>query len=455
MLFSCYSHLLAWCAFSCSCAANGSPPKDPNALSDTPDFARSSTPDVVVPHYGVLKSKARKSRSSVVKRSGHVQSTINDPFGANWYTEVDLNGQKFEFMIDTGSADTWILKDGFICTNGTATQPQSYCGSAPYFKGTFSGGQIKTENFNASYSSGELLSGTVEYEKVTMAGITVAKQLIGLVDHAYWPAGAVGLLGLAYPGVERGLWNGSTSSADGDGNSAHDRVSYSSIFHSMWSEGLVAPSFSLALPRGHSSSEDEGYIAFGGLPPVEVEGHFTSTPIVLTPHYSTTALSEYAINVDATYFSSHTNTTDTGGNTIIDSGTVTINARNEVADAYNKLFDPPAINPPDLGIYIIQCNATDPKVPFVVKIAGTEFKLPGESFVLSDVVLSENGVSGEYGDYCFSGIQETGVWNAEQTFINLGRPFLENVVALFDVGAGEMRFAPRKYHRTSVRPRET
>ncbi|KAK4948989.1 hypothetical protein LTR10_012362 [Elasticomyces elasticus] len=399
------------------------------------------------------------------------------PSGANWYTEVNLNGQKFEFMIDTGSADTWymplaswvlsanlrrILKDGFVCTNGTATQPQSYCGSAPYFKGTFSGGQIKTENFNASYSSGEFLSGTVGYEKVTIAGITVAKQLIGLVDYAYWPAGAVGLLGLAYPGVERGVWNGSISSADGDGNPAHDRVPYSSIFHSMWSEGLVAPSFSLALPRGHHSSEDEGYIAFGGLPPVQVEGHFTSTPIVLTPHYSTTALSEYAINIDATYFSSYTNTTDTGGNTIIDSGTVTINARNEVADAYNKLFDPPAINPPDLGIYIIQCNATGPKVPFVVKIAGTEFKLPGESFVLSDVILSENGVSGEYGDYCFSGIQEAGVWDAEQTyeivtfvvfdsilmtnrFINLGRPFLENVVAVFDVGTGEMRFAQRKY----------
>ncbi|KAK3620562.1 hypothetical protein LTR56_023344 [Elasticomyces elasticus] len=437
--------LLAWCASSCNCIASRSTESGLTAPLDVHNSVRVPSPDVIAPHYSVLKSKVRKGRSSFAKRSGHVQSVINDPSGANWYTEVDLNGQKFEFMIDTGSADTWILKDGFVCTNGTATQPQSYCGSAPYFKGTLSGGQIKTENFNASYSSGEFLSGTVGYEKVTIAGITVAKQLIGLVDYAYWPAGAVGLLGLAYPGVERGVWNGSISSADGDGNPAHDRVPYSSIFHSMWSEGLVAPSFSLALPRGHPSSEDEGYIAFGSLPPVEVEGHFTPTPIVLTPHYSTTALSEYAINIDATYFSSHTNTTDTGGNTIIDSGTVTINARNEVADAYNKLFDPPAINPPDLGIYIIQCNATGPKVPFVVKIAGTEFKLPGESFVLSDVVLSENGVTGEYGDYCFSGIQETGVWNAEQTFINLGRPFLENVVAVFDVGAGEMRFAQRKY----------
>ncbi|KAK3633523.1 hypothetical protein LTR56_015776 [Elasticomyces elasticus] len=436
--------LLAWYASSCTCIAQGSTEPGLSAPLDRQNLVRVRSADIVVPHYSVLKSKVRKGRSSFAKRSGHVQSVINDPSGANWYTEVDLNGQKFEFMIDTGSADTWILKDGFVCTNGTATQPQSYCGSAPYFKGTFSGGQIKTENFNASYSSGEFLSGTVGYEKVTIAGITVAKQLIGLVDHAYWPAGAVGLLGLAYPGVERGVWNGSTSSADGDGNPAHDRVTYSSIFHSMWSEGLVAPSFSLALPRGHHSS-DEGYIAFGGLPPVQVEGHFTSTPIVLTPHYSTTALSEYAINIDATYFSSYTNTTDTGGNTIIDSGTVTINARNKVADAYNKLFDPPAINPPDLGIYIIQCNATGPKVPFIVKIAGTEFKLPGESFVLSDVILSENGVSGEYGDYCFSGIQEAGVWDAEQTFINLGRPFLENVVAVFDVGAGEMRFAQRKY----------
>jgi hypothetical protein len=35
-----------------------------------------------------------------------------------------------------------ILREGFVCTNGTDIQPQSYCNAGPYFNGTFSGGQI-------------------------------------------------------------------------------------------------------------------------------------------------------------------------------------------------------------------------------------------------------------------------------------------------------------------------
>jgi hypothetical protein len=35
-----------------------------------------------------------------------------------------------------------VLREGFVCTNGTDVQPRSYCNSGPYFNGTFSGGQI-------------------------------------------------------------------------------------------------------------------------------------------------------------------------------------------------------------------------------------------------------------------------------------------------------------------------
>jgi hypothetical protein len=43
------------------------------------------------------------------------------------------------------------------------------------------------ENFNVSYASGEFLVGQVGYESITLAGITVPKQEIGLIDYAYWP----------------------------------------------------------------------------------------------------------------------------------------------------------------------------------------------------------------------------------------------------------------------------
>jgi hypothetical protein len=101
-----------------------------------------------------------------------------------------------------------VLREGFVCTNGTDVQPQSYCNGGPYFNGTFSGGQIadvshvsktlrdsytwyidmkQQQNFNVSYASGPFLIGQVGYESITFAGIMVPQQEIGLVESAYWP----------------------------------------------------------------------------------------------------------------------------------------------------------------------------------------------------------------------------------------------------------------------------
>jgi hypothetical protein len=187
-------------------------------------------------------------------------------------------------------------------------------------------------------------------------------------------------------------------------------------------------------------------------------------------HYSKTDYSIYQIKVDNFTFPGYVPTVgegQLGGNAIIDSGTISLNAPNDVADAYSKLFNPPAFAPPELGIYITECNAQGPSEPFSVIINGTAFFIPGSAFVLNEVILSENGFPGKYGDYCFSGMQDGGIFGQSRyvytlhsrrrckyscarrsnhlTSYNLGRPFLEEVVAVHDVGAKEMRFAQRHY----------
>jgi len=78
-------------------------------------------------------------------------------------------------------------------------------------------------------------------------------------------------------------------------------------------------------------------------------------------------------------------------------------------------------------------------------INGTSFKIPGPDFVLAGTVLSENGFgNSKYKDYCFSGVQAAGTFGQSTLYV-LGRPFWQNVVAVFDVGGKEMRFAPREY----------
>jgi hypothetical protein len=66
--------------------------------------------------------------------------------------------------------------------------------------------------------------------------------------------------------------------------------------------------------------------------------------------------------------------------------------------------------PPEVGFYIIECSAKAPNESFSVTINDTDFEIPGADFVLSDAVLSENGIDGAYGNYCFCGMQSGSIW---------------------------------------------
>jgi hypothetical protein len=86
------------------------------------------------------------------------------------------------------------------------------------------------------------------------------------------------LLGLAWPALTGGVFNGTNATKDGNGEPGHEKIHYSSFFATMVADGLVAPIFSLALGRNNS---DASYIAFGGLPPINIHGSLTSTPMLL------------------------------------------------------------------------------------------------------------------------------------------------------------------------------
>lgn len=123
----------------------------------------------------------------------------------------------------------------------------------------------------------------------------------------------------------------------------------------------------------------------------------------------------YTINVDGFTYADYANdsaiaSSHLGGEAIIDSGTISIAGPGDVVASYAKLFNPPAISPAEVGIYITECDAQGPEEPFVVTINGTSFDIPGSDFVLSGVILSENGIAGQYGNYCWCGIQSGGFW---------------------------------------------
>jgi len=110
---------------------------------------------------------------------------------------------------------------------------------------------------------------------------------------------------------------------------------------------------------------------------------------------------------------------------IIDSGTSLIYLPTEVANAVNALFSPPAFF--NLGVYSVDCNATAPE--FGVRIGSQTFFINAEDLILHNA----DGT-------CISGVDDAGDSPAI-----LGDVFLKNVLAVFDLGASEMRFAAREY----------
>lgn len=84
----------------------------------------------------------------------------------------------------------------------------------------------------------------------------------------------------------------------------------------------------------------------------------------------------------------------------------------------------------------MNCNAKAPNVG--ITISGTTFYINPLDMIL--------GYTNEDGSVsCISGVDDGGSDTADDVYI-LGDTFQKNVVSVFDVGAGQMRFAAREFY---------
>lgn len=182
-----------------------------------------------------------------------------------------------------------------------------------------------------------------------------------------------------------------------------------------------------------------GYLALGGVPPVDFVQDFTSTPILITTidGYPVT-YDFYTINIDSVVLD-NASVPLSGGDIqyIVDSGTTLNYFPTAVADAIAAAYVPAAVYSDDDGVYIVDCDAVAPG--FGLTINGTTFWTnPIDMIILA-------GTDDEGNDVCISGIDDGGSDFEEDLFI-LGDTFLKNVVAVFDIAAVELQFAAREYY---------
>ena len=171
-------------------------------------------------------------------------------------------------------------------------------------------------------------------------------------------------------------------------------------------------------------------------------GDFATTPVEVTKTVpasftnGTRKISEWTLTIDAVRWDD--NTSGTPFQAVVDSGNRLNVWPKELASKINADFDPPAFyKPKALGLYSVPCNAIPP-ANFGVQLGGKIFTMN-----VSDLIWRH------WSGVCYSTVAATiPVDGIELNF--LGDFFLKNVVAVFDVGQNEMRFAPRLDSSNSI-----
>lgn len=372
--------------------------------------------------------------------SGQTLPLIATEYGTVFDVPVTIGSQTFQLLVDTGSSDTYVMEEGYTCidSDNMAVQSKQCNYSDNVYRKSETYRQVQGEMFGVKYGAGTA-SGHLAYEQVTMENITVLSQKVGIVNGSQPMGDEVnsGLLGLGYPSLT------SAHPANHTGNGTaywHDRIVYNPLLYTMSEQGLMDPYFSLALAHTpqNVSTAFGGYMTLGGLPPVKHSSYFSTVPVEITekiPLWYTSGKktrSYWSITVgNVTYGSSSNNltTNSTSFQAFVDSGNYISYLPTAVVEPINALFSPPATYDSSSGMYTVACSAKAPE--FGLTIGDQTFYHKG-----SDLIYKTSD------GYCISNLASSEEVSVGGLYLNIiGVPFLKNVVAVFDFGEDQMRFA--------------
>ncbi|OJJ94803.1 hypothetical protein ASPACDRAFT_48497 [Aspergillus aculeatus ATCC 16872] len=324
-------------------------------------------------------------------------------YSSTFDVDVTFANQTFKLLVDTGSSDTYVVRTGFQCINATTNleipeadclySPQTYHQSSTYR-------QIPNETFGVQYGNG-IASGVMAYEDLTLAGITVKGQAVGIADHSNPMGDGVnsGVLGLAYPSLTSAHPGNDTDNT----TFFYNRAVYSPVFNTIPNFSIVPVEILDNIPTEFTSGQrTRSYWAFS----------------VSAVTYGETGAQDLTTN--ATSFQAFT---DTGNELSF--------LPAAVVEPINALFAPPAVYDDASGVYVVDCDAEAPT--FGVTIGDQTFYHEGRDLIYQ----TGDGV-------CVSALAASESVAYEGIVLNiLGASFLKNVVSVYDFGKNELRFAQR------------
>ncbi|KAI2608848.1 acid protease [Hypoxylon fragiforme] len=331
-----------------------------------------------------------------------------------YVTQVGIEEERYYMVVDTGGADTWIVSEEFQCVDPNSGQEiaQERCMFGPLYNRDFPDGEI-CQNLNSTYNDGEYINGPMGFADITITDVTIPKQQFSIVNLAAWNGDGVssGLLGLGFRAATT-AYTGENPRND----SADNLVHYSPIMETLRTSKVADPIFSIAMSREESRS----FIAFGGVPPVRT-GEYTTVPILMetSPRTGITAYYVYSIEVDAISWNSGTiyHTETNLPHMFVESGTAVNVFPVNVAAGINMAYQPSGQLQDN--IWYVPCDAIPPTLDIV--IGGKAFRTTPSSMILPETAT-------EGSNLCLSGIQV-----GEPNGYLLGIPFLQEILAVFDV----------------------
>jgi len=337
-----------------------------------------------------------------LESSGTHPVPIHDFQNAQYFGPIQVGGQNFQVIFDTGSANLWV--PGKNCSWHTC-----------WFHTRYDATKSKTwkqdgRKYSVQYGSGPV-EGVFASDTVKVGDIEVANQLFAEVSQV-----SFGPLNLAYAA---GKFDGLL----GLGFNSISQYEIPTPFETMVAQKLIdEPVFAFYL---QSDASAQGELVFGGIDKSHYTGDLVNVPLISETYWEV-SLDKLAYGSDSVVSSQKA---------IIDSGTSLIAGPKEAVDALAKKAGATLVMGKE---WTIDCSKVAGLPSLTVTLGGKEFTLDG-----SDYVINAGGV-------CLFGMMGIDVPAPRGPLWIMGDVFMKKYYCVFDYGNKQMRMAPAVKSKAAV-----
>ncbi|CAR28173.1 hypothetical protein ZYGR_0N06640 [Zygosaccharomyces rouxii] len=350
--------------------------------------------------------------------------------------EIGSPAQKLDLVVDSGSADTWVMAstNPFCSSNAKSGASKNYTYNGKAITETIdcqgltaldvnSSSQFRDLNvgrFYINYTDGSFDDGYWATDEVSAAGAHISGLQFGVAQYA--SEEIPGILGLGFPRRE------SVRGYPGAPNKFYDN--FPQMLKKDGIIDVVAYSMYLNDPNGSGG----GSVLFGGVDPSKYSGDLYTFPmanqypnIVSKPATLAVTLQGFGAQKKS---EGRQETFDTNNYAVLlDSGTSLMGAPEEVVSKMAHFINKNARFSEDDGIYVMDCPPKDDDTEFVFDFGDLQIAVP-----VSTLILPPSGES-----YCGLGVlPKDGTWT-------LGDVFLSYAYLVFDLDNYKVSMAKAKF----------